>query len=199
MVSAAVHRSWAWALAFLPAWLAAQTGVLEIRVVEGDGAVQPAGSRTRAPWTVQVVDATGRPVPGATVTFRLPAEGATGTFPNGLQTEVTRTGPDGRATVREVRWNRLPGPVRVRVIAQKNGERAGLVFEQRLVDGPAAAAAPRASLVRPRSRWWKIGALAGGAAAAGLTAALARRDERATPANVPQVRIGTPVITVGRP
>lgn len=184
-------------LALLPALAAAQGSVFEVRVLEGEGAVQRAGARTRTPWTVQVVDETGRPVPGATVTFRLPAEGATGTFPNGLQTEVTRTGPDGRATVREVRWNRNPGPVRVRVIAIKDGERAAAVFEQRLLAEPADL--PRTALIRSRSRWWKIGAVAGGAAAAGLTAAWVLREARAAPASLPQVRIGTPVIAVGRP
>lgn len=198
MGSAAGHRRWTWALALLPALTAAQSAGLEIRVPAGEGAVQPAGARVRAPWTVQVVDETGRPVPDATVTFRLPAEGATGTFPNGLQTEVTRTGPDGRATVREVRWNRNPGPVRVRVIAVKNGERAGAVFEQELVTGPAPSASG-IPLVRSRSRWWKIGAAAAGAVATGVVVAWVARDSRATPANVPQVRIGTPVIAVGRP
>ncbi len=185
-------------LALLPSLWAGQSAVLEIRVLEGEGAVQPAGARTRAPWTVQVVDETGRPVADATVTFRLPAEGATGSFPNGLQTEVMRTGPDGRATVREVRWNRISGPVRIRVIAAKNGARAGAVFELRLVNGPAPTAS-HTSLVRSRPRWWKIGAAAGGAAAVGLAVAWARRDTRAVPVSPPPVRIGTPVITVGRP
>ncbi|MCS7315037.1 MAG: hypothetical protein RMI94_05340 [Bryobacterales bacterium] len=198
MTSAAGHRRRTWALALLPALMAAQTAVLEVRVLEGEGTVQRAGERVRKPWTVQVVDETGQPVPDATVTFRLPAQGPTGAFPNGLQTEVTRTGPDGRATVREVRWNRIPGPVRVRVIVVKNGERAGAVFEQQLV-ASSMPEGTRGAVLRPGSRWWKVGAVAAGATAAGLAAMWLARDARATPSNVPQVRIGPPVIAVGRP
>jgi len=187
-----------WALALLPVLGTAQSAVLGIRVVEGEGAVQPAGARVRAPWTVLVTDEMGRPVAGAAVTFRLPVEGAGGVFSNGLPTEAMRTGPDGRATVREVRWNRNPGPVRIRVVALKDDARAGAVFEQYLVS-PERGSAYRGVSVRARSRWWKVAAVAGGAAAAAVAAGLARSDPPKPAAANPPVRIGSPVITIGRP
>jgi len=198
MTSAAGHRRAVWALALLPVLAAAQSAVLEIRVVEGEGAVQPAGARVRAPWTVLVTDETGRPVAGAAVTFRLPVEGAGGVFSNGLPTEAMRTGPDGRATVREVRWNRSPGPVRIRVVALKDDARAGAVFEQYLVL-TGAESSFRSLGVRRRSRWWKAAAVAGGAAAAAVVVGFARAGSPKSVPQAPPVRIGAPVITIGRP
>jgi len=197
MTSAAVHRIAVWAFSLLPA-LAAQETVLGIRVVEGEGAVQPAGARVRAPWTVLVTDETGRPVAGAAVTFRLPVEGASGVFSNGLPTEVMRTGPDGRATVREVRWNRNPGPVRIRVVAVKDGARAGAVFEQYLTVAGAERSFRNAGVHRT-SRWWKAAAVAGGAAAAAVVVGFARSESPKPTPQAPPVRIGAPVITIGRP
>ncbi len=183
----------------LPALAAAQALVLEIRAVEGEGAVQPAGARVLAPLSVLVTDETGRPVEGAAVTFRLPEEGAGGVFPNGLKTEVMRTGPDGRATVREVRWNRVPGPVRIRVTAVKDEARAGAVINQYVAPG-----APRSrsgtAVLGGRRRWLKLAALAAGAAAVGFSAGYAGRSStRSAPEAAPPVKIGTPVITIGRP
>jgi hypothetical protein len=103
----------------------AQTAILQIQVIEGEGAVQAAGARSLRPLTVQITDETGRPVNGAAVSFRLPDGGPTGTFANGLKTLVVLTGADGRATDWSVQWGREAGPARIRVTAAKDQARAG--------------------------------------------------------------------------
>ncbi len=192
---------WAYALALLGPVLAAdQSVVLEIRTLEGEGAVQPAGRRVAAPLSVLVTDEIGRPVEGAAVTFRLPEEGPGGVFANGLKTEVMRTGPDGRATVQEIRWNRIVGPVRIRVTAVQGEARAGTIVHQYI--SPSAPARDAAKALRYSSgrRWVKLAAVAAGAAALGFTIGYARDSRGASVATpVPPVRIGTPVIVVGRP
>ena len=46
----------------------AQVAILQIKVVEGEGAVHPPGARSPRPLTIEITDETGRPVPGAAVT-----------------------------------------------------------------------------------------------------------------------------------
>jgi hypothetical protein len=76
-----------------------EPAILLIRIVEGEGAVYPVGSRATRGVTVQVTDETGKPVDSATVVFRLPQDGPTGIFSSGMPTEVVTTGADGRANV----------------------------------------------------------------------------------------------------
>lgn len=202
MGRAASHRSFPYVVAvlLLPALAGAQALVLEIRTLDGEGAVQPAGGRVRAPFAVLVMDETGRPVEGAAVTFRLPEEGASGVFSNGLKTEVMRTGPDGRATVREVRWNRVPGPVRIRITALKDQARAGTVVTQYIATSPARSASRSSLLSHAHRRWLRIAVVAGGAAAVGFAVGYTREGTatgQAAPA--PPVKIGAPSISVGRP
>jgi hypothetical protein len=97
-----------------------------MRVVEGEGLVHPAGTRSARPLTVLICDETGKPVEGAAVSFRLPDEGPGGSFRGGLRTEVARTGANGQASLRNVEWNALPGPFQIRVIAARDRTRAGI-------------------------------------------------------------------------
>ena len=53
---------------------------ISIRVMEGDGAINSIKLHRAHDPAVQVLDATGAPVAGATVTFLLPASGPSGTF-----------------------------------------------------------------------------------------------------------------------
>ena len=45
----------------------AQVAILQIHILEGEGAVHPPGSRISRPLVVEVTDETGRPVPSAAV------------------------------------------------------------------------------------------------------------------------------------
>ncbi len=75
-------------------WAAAapgQVAILQIRVIEGEGAVHLPGARSSRPIAVEITDETGRPVAGAAVSFHLPEDGPGGAFVNGLRTEVVIT------------------------------------------------------------------------------------------------------------
>ncbi len=64
----------------------------QLQKVTGDGQTGIAGQTLTSPLVVQVNDAGGRPIPGASVTFAVSAgEGSIGTA-------TTTTGPDGRAS-----------------------------------------------------------------------------------------------------
>ena len=47
----------------------AQVAILQIRVIEGEGAVHLPGSRSSRPITVEITEETGKPVAGAAVSF----------------------------------------------------------------------------------------------------------------------------------
>src|SRR5579872_4896202 len=113
------------AAAFVP-WIAIaqQTGIA-IRIVEGDGAINSIRLRRGHDPVVQVLDRTGAPVAGATVTFLLPASGASATFQDGGLSQTMQTGSDGRASAHGLRPNSLAGPFRIRVTASWQGEAAG--------------------------------------------------------------------------
>ena len=100
--------------------------IVQLSVVEGDGATFQPGSRATHGLTVLVTDDAGQPVDMAAVSFRLPDEGASGTFSSGLRTEVVTTGPDGRASVWGMKWNNTPGTVQIRISAVKGTARAGI-------------------------------------------------------------------------
>ena len=84
----------------------AQIAILQIKVVEGEGAVHFPGARNLRPFSVEVTDETGRPVTGAAVSFHLPVSGPSGTFANGLRTEIVITDSHGHASLRGLQANR---------------------------------------------------------------------------------------------
>jgi hypothetical protein len=209
-----------WAAAALVLALAsiapAQVAILQIQIVEGEGGVYAPGARSSRPLTVEVTDETGRPVAGAAVSFHLPEDGPSGTFPNGLRTEVATTDERGRAVLRAMQLNRVPGRFQMRIIASKEQATAGTVSFQYIADplsGAALAGAgnrktKEASRVSGGShghkKWIFIVAAAGGAAAA---AVLAGHSGGAAPSAGPAsnsptpipTTIGAPSITVGKP
>lgn len=179
---------------WLPLWGQAP---LRIRVVEGEGFIYPVGSRATRGVVVEVTDAEGRPVEGATVRFELPRSGPTGEFPSGGRIASMITRADGRAEVWGMQWNREAGPVELRVTASK-GTRSG---EARIGLALTRAAVPvnttRGSSPGRKKLWITL-AVAGAAGVA--VAQLAGRSPSQTGAasgNPP--RIGTPTITIGRP
>ena len=188
-------------MAALPCLAACQTAILQIRVVEGDGAVHPAGSRSGRALVVEVTDETGKPIEHAAVSFHLPDEGAGGSFPNGLHTDVAITDASGRAAIHGLQWNRTPGRFQIRIVASFEQVRAGVTSSQ-YIDGPATAPAPTTaaskSAGRFHSKWLWIGAIAAGGAAAGLAAGHAGGgNASASPSS--GVTIGAPSITVTKP
>jgi hypothetical protein len=120
--------------------------IVQLKVVEGEGIVYRTGGHAARPLTVLVTDEAGKPVPGASVSFRLPDTGPSGLFATGLRTEVVTTGPDGRASVTGMQWNKAAGPMEIRITAVKDQARAGIISTQYLNDTALPQSrAPRAS------------------------------------------------------
>jgi len=169
--------------------------ILQIRVVEGEGASYPIGSRATRGITVQITDETGRPVEGVTVSFSLPSTGPSGLFATGATSEIASTRADGRAGVWGMQWNQNAGAFEIRITAVKGQARAGMVCSQYLSDAPSPRKA--SSRIGPGGRkWlWIALAVAGGAGTALATAGLAGKPA----ANASATQIGTPTILVSHP
>ena len=169
--------------------------ILQIRVIEGEGAAYPIGSRATRGITVQITDETGRPVEGVTVSFSLPATGPGGLFASGASSEIVPTRSDGRASVWGMQWNQNAGSFEIRVTAVKGQARAGIVCPQFLSDAPSRKEA--SSRIGPGGhKWIWIGlAVAAGAGAALATAGLAKKPGTATTGpeiNAPSIILSHP-------
>jgi hypothetical protein len=137
----------------------------------------------------------------AAVSFRLPDEGASGTFNSGLRTEIVTTGPDGRATVWGMQWNKTPGPVEIRVTANKEQARAGIVSTQYLSDSVAAQSGGEGVFTRSHGghAWLWVAAVAAVGAGAGAAFFLLKKSTPPSTTSPAAVSIGSPSIIVGQP
>jgi hypothetical protein len=177
--------------------------IVQLKVVEGEGATYRTGTRATRGITVLVTDETGRPVDMASVSFRLPDQGASGTFNSGLRTEVVTTGPDGRASVWGMQWNKTTGTVEIRITAVKEQARAGIISTQYLGESAAPKAGGEGVFTATHKgghKWLWIAAIAGGAAGAGF--AFTRSQGSSPGSSVPSVAglsVGAPSITIGHP
>jgi hypothetical protein len=194
----------------LPLLVFAQSALLEIKVIEGAGAVYAPESRTPG-LAVEVTDELGKPVPEAVVSVRLPDDGAGGSFANGLSSEIVTTSPQGRAITSPIRWNRVTGTVEIRLTAVKGRLRAGTLTTCEISDSaPARGGAPHAqplpvSRKRFPLKWVALGAVAV-AAVAGVGLAKGRSGGASDGgsgtdpgSSTGGVQIGTPVIIIGKP
>jgi hypothetical protein len=187
-----------YALAF--AISANATVIVQLKVVDGEGVVYRTGTRATRGLTVLVTDETGKPVDLAAVSFRLPDEGATGTFNTGLRTEIVTTGPDGRATVWGMQWNKTPGPVEIRVTAIKEQARAGIISTEYLSDSVGAKSGGEGTFTASHGghKWlWIAGAIAVGAVGGGAAYYLLSRSKPQTTSTT-GVTIGSPSVIVGQ-
>jgi hypothetical protein len=197
-------------LGYLMAAAPADPSALEIHVTEGDGLTYPIGSRATRGITIQITDDAGKPVDGATISFRLPETGPGGTFSNGSKTEILTTHADGRASVWGMQWNRQAGAFDVRITATKGPARAGTVCSQHLTEtpGPSAARGGGSS-----HKWLWIGLAAAGAGAGvavvalrhsgssncSATVELPQNPCSSTPSSLGVTIIGQPTINLGTP
>lgn len=204
--------------------------IIQLKVVEGEGTVYRTGARAARGLTVLVTDEAGKPVPNASVSFRLPDSGPSGLFSSGLRTEIVNTGADGRASIAGMQWNKSAGPMEIRITAVKDLARAGIITTQYLNETALPQAAPRAaSQVAPqptrqaalqaasqatpqastdgvfkashksKTKWLVIGALVGGAAAAGMVFGQSHGPAPGASTTPAGISIGTPSIIVGHP
>jgi hypothetical protein len=177
----------------------AQVAILQIQVSGGEGAVHGAGARDSRGIAVVVTDETGRPVEGAAVSFHLPDQGPSGTFVNGLRTEVAVTDGRGRAAVHSIEFNRVPGRFQIRIVASKEQARAGTVSFQYIAGpSPGATAATVEGGGHHRKKWLIVAAaVVAGAGAAGGAMALVRPSPAAGSTTI--LSIGPPSVTVSKP
>ena len=140
----------------------AQTG-LTIRVVEGDNAINSIRMRRAHDPVVQVLDASGEPLHNATVSFLLPATGASGNFGDSGLSLTVQTDERGMAAGRGLVPNRVEGPFRIRVTASAKGDSASATIAQTNAEPPTVSS--------KRSKWIVVAAVVGGAAVGGAVLA----------------------------
>jgi hypothetical protein len=141
--------------------------MLNLVVVEGEGAINNIRQRTAREPVVQVQDENHRPVAGAVVVFTLPSNGAGGTFVNGARTLTVNTDSKGQAAAHGLRPNAVKGEYQIHVNASYQGRTASTNINQTNAVLTAAGAAAGAS----HGKLIAILAVAGAAAAGGLIAA----------------------------
>ena len=173
--------------------------MLNLIVVEGEGAINNVRQRTARETIVQVEDENHKPVAGAVVVFTLPSQGAGGTFANGAQTLTVTTDAQGRAVAQGLRVNRISGQWQMRVNASL-GNRTGTVTvtQTNAVAGAAAGGAAGAAAGISAKTIAIIAAVAGAAAAGGAVAATRSGGGGGNSAGAPTT-ISAGAGTVGHP
>jgi hypothetical protein len=164
--------------------LVAQDESLHVVVLEGDGAINNVRSPRAKQPLVRVEDAKNQGVPGAVVTFLLPASGAGAAFGDGGGSLTLTTDDRGEAVARGLHANRLPGTFQIRVSASTGGRTASALITQTNVDPGAHTS----------SRTIAILAIVGAAAAGGAAMAFRGGKSQSVPPTAPATIIvpGTP-------
>jgi hypothetical protein len=169
---------------------AAQSPAITIRVLEGDNAINSIKMHRGHDPVVQVLSDSGEPLPHATVSFLLPATGASATFGDrGLSTTV-ETDSHGRALGRGLVPNRVAGQFHIRVTASWQGGAANATIQQTNAE-PAAKSA--------RSKWIIAGVVAAGAAGGAIAALGGGKSSSNTPAASTGATGAAVTITPGTP
>jgi len=156
-----------------PVTAADQDG-LNIRIVDGQGAINNVRTHTARAPVIEVRDQKNVPVSGASVTFQAPATGPSATF-GSERVLVTQTDSEGRATGRGLVPNGVTGPFEIHVTASFDSKVVSSVIQQ-------INASPSESRSSKKLLWI---ALAAGATAGGVLAAT--HGHGSSPAAVPQV------------
>ncbi len=128
----------------LALWIPATAQVapmLNLVVLEGEGATNNIRQRTAREPIVQVQDENHKPVAGAIVVFTLPSNGAGGAFANGARTLSMVSDNQGQAVARGFRPNALKGQFKIRVNASHQGQTASTDISQTNAVLAAAGAA----------------------------------------------------------
>jgi hypothetical protein len=148
--------------------------VLNLVIVEGEGAINNVKQRVNRDPIVQVEDENHRPIAGAAVIFFLPDQGASGTFVNGSRTLTVTTNAQGRAVATGIRPNNVNGAMQIRVTASFQGATASAVINQMNTGGSGSGSGSTAAGGGGLSTGAKVAIIlliAGGAAAGGIVAA----------------------------
>jgi hypothetical protein len=122
-----------WLALWISTWIPATAQVapmLNLVVLEGEGATNNIRQRTAREPIVQVQDENHKPVAGAIVVFTLPSNGAGGVFANGARTLSMVSDNQGQAVARGFRPNGLKGQYQIRVNASHQGQTASTSINQ---------------------------------------------------------------------
>ncbi len=150
----AVNPVWAQAKASDRQSTADPQPALRVRVVDDPGPPLPNSTSLKG-YAIQVTDSSGAPIADAAVALRLPDEGATGHFGEGLRAWVAYTDPAGLARFPVIQWEGSVGLAELRVTAAKGTTHAGLLVQQQVgaekpaglvLPAVAAAKVPKATL-----------------------------------------------------
>jgi hypothetical protein len=125
---------------FLLFQLAAQDQGLRVLIVDGDGEIVNIRQRNAAPASIEVQDAAGKDVAGATVVFFMPASGPGGTFSNGTNTLTAKTDATGRAVAYGMHPNNQTGVFTIRVAASYQGQSGNATITRTNVTGASSSA-----------------------------------------------------------
>ncbi len=112
---------------------------LQIQIIQGTGVNSRMGSRGQS-FVLRVTDTAGKPVADSTVIFSAPAEGPSLNFGDGPIAQAS-TDSSGTVTTPPGRPVGGAGPVRIEVLAEKNGKSANTVIDQMNVAAVAKEAA----------------------------------------------------------
>jgi hypothetical protein len=106
-----------WFFLFAAGTLQAQTVPTELNiiVVQGEGSINKVRQAATSDPVVRIEDQNHKPIAGATVTFTLPTEGATGHFGNGGKMLLVSTDAQGKATAEGLKVNEYPGKLAIHV------------------------------------------------------------------------------------
>ena len=158
------------AVPFQPARAQAPPMMLNLVIVQGDGAINNIRQRTARDPIVRVEDENHKPVAGAVVVFTLPTQGAGGTFAGGVQTLTVMSNNQGLATARGFRPNQVQGNFQIHVNASVGSQTATATIAQSNALAAAAGAGAGAGAA-VSGKLIAIIAIAAGAAVAGGVAA----------------------------
>lgn len=179
---------WLSVLLFVPASFA-QGGAIQIRVLAGDGGINNINSNVAVEPVIEIADATGKPLPKATVILRAPGTGPSVTFFGASRVATMTTDDQGRVRVSGMLPNTQQGTFRIAVEAEYNNMTATTEITQ------SNAVAPGEPKPKRRGIGWRMIAAISVAATVGVVAtALRGESETASPTSI---RIGT--VSVGAP
>ncbi len=169
---------------------------LRIVVLEGEGSINNVRELTMRSPVVRVVDAAGKPVAGAAVSFTTPAMGASAIFVDGGNQASVTTDDKGVARIQGMRPNNVVGNFEIRVTASANGNKATARISQ-------TNAAPVVKASGGSNKGVLIGVLLAVAGGVGAAVALSGGGSKGSPGNPgtpPVTPPATPVtITAGAP
>jgi len=106
-----------------------------VHVVDDPGPVLSQTTSAKG-YVVQVTNTNGEPVAGAAVALRLPEDGSTGRFSNGLRAWVAYSDTAGIARFPVITWGETPGAAAVRLTAAKGAIHSNLTVWQQISAEP---------------------------------------------------------------